>query len=42
MAAPHVERGMLVRDGNRIHLSREGLYTSNDILSDLIFLNEQR
>ncbi|MBQ6187082.1 MAG: radical SAM family heme chaperone HemW [Prevotella sp.] len=38
MAKTHIESGMLILKNNRLHLSREGLYISNDILSDLIRL----
>lgn len=38
MAKTHIESGMLILKNNWLHLSREGLYVSNDILSDLIRL----
>ena len=40
MALPHLDSGKLeLRDG-RLRLTREGIFTSDDIISDLMFVEE--
>ncbi len=35
-AAPHIERGSLLRDGDTLRLARSSLFVSNDIIADLL------
>ncbi|MGN0233924.1 MAG: radical SAM family heme chaperone HemW [Bacteroidaceae bacterium] len=35
-AQPHLRAGRMVQEGNFIHLTRKGIFTSNDIISDLM------
>ena len=35
-AAKHIDRGMLVHEGDSLRLSRKGIFVSNDIMSDLM------
>ena len=35
-ASPHLKRGLLRIDNNHIHLTREGLFVSDSVMSDLI------
>ncbi|MBQ7422015.1 MAG: radical SAM family heme chaperone HemW [Prevotella sp.] len=35
-AAPHLSRGTLAHSGNRLHLTREGLFVSDAIMADLM------
>jgi oxygen-independent coproporphyrinogen-3 oxidase len=35
-AQPHLDAGKLCIEQNRIHLTEDGIYTSNDIISDLM------
>lgn len=37
-SAPHLRSHRLALDGNNLHLTRSGIYTSDDIMSDLIML----
>ena len=37
-AAPHIQRGMLAITDGRLHLTRRGLFVSDDIMSDLIHI----
>lgn len=36
-AQPHIAAGKLITSGNYLHLTRDGIYTSDDIMSDLIW-----
>ena len=38
-AAPHIQRGMLAITDGRLHLTRRGLFVSDDIMSDLIHID---
>ncbi len=35
-AAPHIERGLLLRDDDTLRLARSSLFVSNDIIADLL------
>ena len=37
-AESHIAHGRLTVDGSHVHLTRKGIFTSDDIMSDLIFL----
>lgn len=37
-AEPLIKKGLLSIDNNRLHLTREALYTCDDVLSDLIYV----
>lgn len=37
-ARPHIERGLLLLDDGRLHLSRAGIKVSNDVMSDLMMV----
>ncbi|MCR4853934.1 MAG: radical SAM family heme chaperone HemW [Prevotella sp.] len=39
-AKPHLRQGLLQIEDNQLHLSRNGLFVSDDIMSDLIKLSE--
>lgn len=39
-AESHIAHGRLTVDGSHVHLTRKGIFTSDDIMSDLIFLPE--
>lgn len=39
-AARHIDRGRLVREGDSLRLSREGIFVSNDIMSDLMVADD--
>lgn len=36
MAAPHIEKGTMIRSGNILRLTEEGFFLSNDIMSDMM------
>lgn len=38
-AQPLIDRGMLAVEGKRLHLTRKGLFLSDDVMSDLIFID---
>ena len=38
-AQKHIDQGLLTLENGQIHLSRQGLFISNDILSDLMWTN---
>ncbi|MCD8292690.1 MAG: radical SAM family heme chaperone HemW [Prevotellaceae bacterium] len=38
MAAPYIARGLMERDGDRLRLTRQGLFISDGILSDLMYV----
>ena len=38
MALPHIQRGKLVEKGGNLRLTEEGIFTSDDILSDLMYV----
>lgn len=40
MAKQAIHRGWLVQEGDRIHLTRQGLFVSDDVFSDLIMLED--
>lgn len=37
-AVPMIKRGLLVMEGNHLHLTRQGLYISDDIMSELMYV----
>ena len=37
-ARPHIKRGVLRIDANRLHLTRKGIFVSDNIMSDLIMI----
>lgn len=37
-ARPHMDSGMMKLTGKNLHLTRKGIYVSNDIMADLIFV----
>ena len=37
-AQPHIDRHLLTLEEGRLHLTREGLFVSDDIMSDLVFV----
>lgn len=39
-AAKHIDRGWLVREGDSLRLSHEGIFVSNDIMSDLMVADD--
>lgn len=41
MAAPHLKGGKLEMQNHRLRLTREGIFVSDGILSDLMFIEEQ-
>lgn len=40
-AIPHIQRKRLALTANRLHLTRQGIYVSDDIMSDLILVNNE-
>ena len=40
MAQKHIEYGSMVQDADTIRLTRKGLFTSNDIMSDLMYITD--
>jgi hypothetical protein len=40
MALAHLDSGKLEIHGNRLRLTREGIFVSDGIMSDLLFIEE--